>query len=110
MNYRWVRVGSRDAGAIPAASTFSVQVSTGDSKRQDSSNFPDGSGVATNADRRHLRQGATANGGTRPGYATESATNSLNDDPDLAVVVAAWPELPETIRAGIVAMVKAATV
>jgi hypothetical protein len=30
------------------------------------------------------------------------------DHPDLAVVVAAWPELPEAIRAGIVAMVKAA--
>ena len=100
----------RDAGAIPAASTFSVQASTGDSKRQDSSNLPDLSGVATNADRRDLRQGATANGGSRPGYATESATRSLNDDPDLAVVVAAWPELPETIRAGIVAMVKAATI
>jgi hypothetical protein len=30
------------------------------------------------------------------------------DDPDLAAVVAAWPELPEAIRAGIVAMVMAA--
>jgi hypothetical protein len=29
--------------------------------------------------------------------------------PDLATVVAAWPELPEALRAGIVAMVKAAT-
>jgi hypothetical protein len=29
-------------------------------------------------------------------------------DPDLAAVVAAWPELPEAIRAGIIAMVKAA--
>jgi hypothetical protein len=29
-------------------------------------------------------------------------------DPDLAVVVAAWPSLPEAIRAGILAMVKAA--
>jgi hypothetical protein len=29
-------------------------------------------------------------------------------DPDLAAVVAAWPELPEAIRAGIVAMVRAA--
>jgi len=28
-------------------------------------------------------------------------------DPDLAAVVAAWPELPEAIKAGIVAMVKA---
>jgi hypothetical protein len=102
--------GTRASGAIPAASTFSVQASTCDSKRQDSSNFPDGSGVATNADRRHLRQGATANGGTRPGYATESATSSLNDDPDLAVVVAAWSKLPEAVRDRIVAMIKATTV
>jgi hypothetical protein len=30
-------------------------------------------------------------------------------DPDLAAVVAAWPELPVAIRAGIVAMIKAAS-
>jgi hypothetical protein len=29
--------------------------------------------------------------------------------PDLATVVAAWPNLPEAIRAGILAMVKAAS-
>ncbi len=28
-------------------------------------------------------------------------------DPDLAAIVAAWPTLPEPIKAGIVAMVKA---
>jgi hypothetical protein len=28
--------------------------------------------------------------------------------PDLAAIVAAWPELPEAIKAGILAMVKAA--
>ena len=32
-----------------------------------------------------------------------------SDDPDLAAVVAAWPELPEAIKAGILAMVKAAS-
>ncbi len=29
-------------------------------------------------------------------------------DPDLAAVVEAWPDLPEAIKAGILAMVKAA--
>jgi len=32
----------------------------------------------------------------------------VGDGPDLAAVVAAWPELPEVLKAGIVAMVKAA--
>jgi len=40
--------------------------------------------------------------------ATLGATGPLPDDPDLAAGVAAWPELPEAIKAGIVAMVKAA--
>jgi hypothetical protein len=30
-------------------------------------------------------------------------------DPDLAALVAAWPDLPEPVRAGINAMVRAAT-
>jgi len=30
-------------------------------------------------------------------------------DPDLRAVVEGWPELPEAVRAGIVAMVQAAT-
>ena len=33
---------------------------------------------------------------------------ALEMAPDLAAVVAAWPTLPEVIRAGILAMVKAA--
>ena len=35
-------------------------------------------------------------------------TDTCKTDPDLAAVVAAWSELPEALRAGIVAMVKAA--
>ena len=44
--------------------------------------------------------------------ATEIATalrqHYVTDDPDLAALVAAWPELPDAIRVGILAMVKAA--
>jgi len=41
--------------------------------------------------------------------ATEIATTfGTVADPDLAAVVEAWPDLPEAIRAGIMAMVKAA--
>ncbi|MGO8903887.1 MAG: hypothetical protein ACLQU5_36960 [Isosphaeraceae bacterium] len=45
---------------------------------------------------------------TRPQRATQGTTRLLPDNPDLAAVVAAWPSLPEAIKAGIVAMVKAA--
>ena len=34
-------------------------------------------------------------------------TDTRQTDPDLAAVFDAWPALPEVIRAGIVAMVKA---
>jgi hypothetical protein len=47
---------------------------------------------------------ATVNGGSRPARATESATGPLIDDPDLTAVVAAWPELPDAVRTGILAM------
>jgi hypothetical protein len=37
----------------------------------------------------------------------DSLADSVQVDPDLAGVVAAWPGLPEAVKAGIVAMVKA---
>ena len=43
-----------------------------------------------------------------PSVAHHLPTDTCKTYPDLAAVVAAWPELPEAIRAGIVAMVKAA--
>ena len=48
------------------------------------------------------------------GPATDSSRRSSRDadstpDDDLQRVIAAWPALPEAIRAGILAMVKAAT-
>jgi hypothetical protein len=36
-------------------------------------------------------------------------TDIRQSDPDLAAIVAAWSELPEAIRAGIMAMVRAAS-
>jgi hypothetical protein len=100
--------GTRAAGAIPAASTFSEHASTGDSGRHSTSKHGDCRGVASHEVNPVLRQEATARGGQRPARATESATGQLSGNPELAVVVAAWPELPETVRAGIVAMVRAA--
>jgi hypothetical protein len=60
------------------------------------------------------RQNPTDSGSIRPSTASENASvdnayasKSNAADPDLAAVVAAWPSLPEAIRAGILATVKA---
>jgi hypothetical protein len=59
------------------------------------------------------RQNPTQTTSKRPPISTQNASHScqpyVTDVPDLAAVVDAWPELPEAIRAGIVAMVKAAS-
>jgi hypothetical protein len=56
------------------------------------------------------RQYPTASVSVRPQTATQNATRDcVVPDPDLAAVVDAWPELPEAIKAGIMAMVKAAS-
>jgi hypothetical protein len=39
----------------------------------------------------------------------QSATDTCQADPELAAVVEAWDRLPEAVRAGIVAMIGAAT-
>jgi hypothetical protein len=45
---------------------------------------------------------------TRPSTATQNAPpHCVVGATDLATVVAAWPELPEAIKAGILAMIKA---
>jgi hypothetical protein len=41
------------------------------------------------------------------GSAEHLPNDSCKTDPDLAAVVAAWPDLPEAIKAGILAVVKA---
>jgi hypothetical protein len=43
-----------------------------------------------------------------PGPGAAPAQRAAPDDPELAALVAAWPTLPEAIRAGILAMVRAA--
>ena len=43
-----------------------------------------------------------------PAPAHHLPTDNRPTDPELAAVVAAWDQLPEAVRAGIVAMVKAA--
>ena len=100
---RWAEV------AIPAASTFSEQASTGDRRRQTASNFAGCHGVASHQANSDLRQDAAANVGSPPTCATESATGPRAEYPDLAHLVAAWPQLPEAVRAEIVAIVKAAS-
>ena len=46
--------------------------------------------------------------GAAPGAAVVQENSP--SDPDLAKVIEAWSELPEPVKAGIVAMVKAATI
>ncbi len=55
------------------------------------------------------RQYPNESGSIRSLTATQNATRLLPDDPDLAAVVNAWPDLPEAMKAGILAMVKAAS-
>jgi hypothetical protein len=43
-----------------------------------------------------------------PPVADHLPNDTCKTDPDLAAVVEAWPELPEALKAGIMAMVKAA--
>ncbi len=43
-----------------------------------------------------------------PSVAHHLPTDTCKTDPDLAAIVAAWPHLPEALKRGILAMVKAA--
>jgi hypothetical protein len=56
------------------------------------------------------RQDLTGNGIARPPIATQNVTRDcIVADPKLSAVVHAWPDLPEAIGAGILALVKAAS-
>ena len=52
------------------------------------------------------KRGISETGGAKSGALSPVSTPI---DPDLAAITAAWPELPAALKAGIVAMVKAAT-
>ena len=45
---------------------------------------------------------------TTPTVADHLSTDTRKTNPDLAAVVGAWPDLPDALKAGILAMVKAA--
>jgi hypothetical protein len=47
-------------------------------------------------------------GATGAGIPADDPADDVPDDPDLVAVVAAWPTLPGPVKAGIVAMVRAA--
>lgn len=58
-------------------------------------------------------KGVSLSGGAKcgalPGDSDPNPTPATPTDPELAAVVAAWPDLPPAIRAGVLALVKAAT-
>ncbi len=47
---------------------------------------------------------------TPQGVLPDSLPDLLQNDPDLALIVERWSELPEAVRAGILAMVRASKV
>jgi hypothetical protein len=85
--------------------------------RQDAANPPSLRGVTSFNGYPDFRQDAPASDAMRPQTATENATGLCHahdtpdgdSDPDFADVIAAWPSLPEAVRAGIVAMVRASS-
>ena len=70
-------------------------------------------GLTPSSTQEHSGQGSgqieTARDTSRLPTATESAASLSMADRELAAIVDAWESLPEAVRAGIVAMVKAAS-
>lgn len=52
--------------------------------------------------------GGSKSGNIRGGSGSPAAPVTPPTDPELAAVVVAWPTIPQAVRAGIVAMVRAA--
>ena len=92
---RWLDVGAGgdlvdcSLGAIPAASTFSVQASTSDRPRHNASKASDSDGVVSHEEEAVIRHEATGSGSSRPHLRPcRAAAGSLFDDPVLAL---SWP-------------------
>jgi hypothetical protein len=100
--------GFLDAGAIPAASILCEHTSTHDTLRHITPKPEFDKTVATQPERPEPRQQAPPCVTSRSARATESATSPSACDPDLVVIVEAWPTLTEATRSGIVATVKSA--
>ncbi|HLP85469.1 MAG TPA: hypothetical protein VK157_14065 [Phycisphaerales bacterium] len=55
------------------------------------------------------KQGVSEQSATRPPVMPPNGQDSAaSTDPDLATIIAAWPTLPAAMKAGVVALVKAA--
>jgi hypothetical protein len=99
--------GNWDAGAIPAASTFSKHASSSDSSRHIASEAANIKEFTTHEVEGNPRQQAATSAMPRPIAATKSATHLLVSDPDLAAVVASWPELSEPARSLVMEFIRA---
>ena len=92
---------------FPPPPSFSVHPSTSDRTRLDATNLPVPRGVMSFPGWPDSRREPAGSDSRRPPRATKSATRPLPEDLDLAAVVSAWPNLPDAVRAGILAMVRA---
>jgi len=53
-----------------------------------------------------LQQSIAQKAGNEAGFRAENAPAETPPDPDLRAVIEAWPNLPEVVKAGIMAMVR----
>jgi hypothetical protein len=97
------------AGAISAASTFSEHAYSTDTSRQATSQDATAKELAAHDDEGEWRQQAAASDMPRPVAATKSATDGSEADRDLAVVVAAWPNLADSVRAAVMRIIQASS-
>ncbi len=68
---------------------------------------PYGQGILSPMSGNHKRSNAQELTSMAPERLPASLPDLLQYDPELAAIVAAWPELTDSLKAGIVAMVKA---